>query len=393
MKKLFLILIFQQIFFSIIFSTEEKKWSISVDDLRVRKNPSINSEVINSLKKFDDVEELERDKNNVKINNITSQWVKIRFYQNSEMPFEGWVFGGYLDKYENSNAYIFFNAQKIENLNPELSINEYKKLINRNNQWKKNAEERINIVNCKKQSDYYFSSSNEAIDKIVNAIKNKNKDFLSKYAGCELEMTIGPMIEKTSGNDSMKKININDFDLNNIVYDTDRVMIESIKYPNTYHGFKIEKIGLRWKWTGYNSGVIVTTANKNNIKIIFENNIQYNKSIESILTSFYEKQLCYLKNGDINNLKKFFSAKYLKEFEAGITEQGFDKRSNELKNYFKDIKSITIEIWQYNNNFIRIATLFYGKNDNEKLRLSEVIQKIDNKYYITESCVGFNCHD
>jgi hypothetical protein len=89
------------IFYKII--DRNGKWSflkmavVADDGLRVRKTANLNTEVLGSLSKGEEVEILEKGSQKQSISGISDYWYKIH---RASDGLEGWCFGGYLIKGE-----------------------------------------------------------------------------------------------------------------------------------------------------------------------------------------------------------------------------------------------------------------------------------------------------
>lgn len=121
----------EEVYANGVFGFEENKTQkIFTDRTRVRQEPKVNSEVIDSLQTNQQILILQKDETILKLGERSSNWYKIS-YQKGEQTAEGYIWGGNLCVgYRNKNGYDFlFGLSKTENKKDKQSGENFKQNI------------------------------------------------------------------------------------------------------------------------------------------------------------------------------------------------------------------------------------------------------------------------
>jgi hypothetical protein len=128
-----------------IFSTEIN-YFITVDNLRLRENPSDKARIISKINKNTKIEILEKSKKVQNIKGIVAHWVKIKLTAEDKT---GFIFGAYLKNSE-TNSEVDFTKCKTSNKGVKIYLNNSKLLFLKNKADKDDTPEGsgINFNEC-----------------------------------------------------------------------------------------------------------------------------------------------------------------------------------------------------------------------------------------------------
>jgi hypothetical protein len=121
----------EEVYANGVFGFEENKTQkIFTDRTRVRQEPKVDSQVIDSLQTNQQILILQKDETILKLGERSSNWYKIS-YQKGEQTAEGYIWGGNLCVgYRNKNGYDFlFGLSKTENKKDKQSGENFKQNI------------------------------------------------------------------------------------------------------------------------------------------------------------------------------------------------------------------------------------------------------------------------
>lgn len=143
--KIFLFLLLLFLFVNGIFSNE-KNYFITVDNLRLRENPSDKARIISKINKNTKIEVLEKSKKVQSIRGIVAHWVKIKLTEEDKT---GFIFGAYLKNSETKSD-VDFTKCKTNIKGVKIYLNNSKLLFLKNKADKDDTPEGsgINFSEC-----------------------------------------------------------------------------------------------------------------------------------------------------------------------------------------------------------------------------------------------------